>query len=369
MASATNAPRDNVTRALSRLAAAGDITRAHRGLYAHKGYTGPLLPDRMEPATGFGVIATSGLYKTEEGLLWVKTARDADKAKAAMEETFKAFMEPLKGLAKPVKPPRATDSDTLTEYVIADLHLGMYCWDEEVGDSYDIGIASDDCRAAIDRLVASTPNSEICLINQLGDFFHTDDGNATTLGTVVDSDSRHKKVCRAGVETIKYVVAKCLEKHKTVWIRNTPGNHDNHTSTILDIAIANFYENDPRVEVKDTAKLFWAYSFGKCLVGIGHGDRPPPKDLPKQLVHHYVMTGDYPDAEFYYCRHGHLHSSRSFEDMGIKCEGFRTIAPKDAWSTGKGFVAGREAVAIVLHKTFGEIERHTAGIARIHNDK
>lgn len=353
------------------MAADGAIRRAHRGLYAHKDYSGPLLPDYMEPPDGFAIKGTSTLYDSEgeERLKWVKTAQDAEQAKIAAQATLEAYMAPLKGLAKPTKPPRDFDKDLLTEIIIADLHLGMYAWSEETGgDDYDIGVASADCMAAVDRLISSVPKSETVLINQIGDFFHSDDGQSTTLGTVVDTDTRHKKVCRAGVETLKYVIARCLEKFPTVWVRNTPGNHDNHTSYILDVAIANFYENEPRVIVQDTAKLFWAYQHGKCLVGIGHGDRPPPKELPKQLVHQYIMSGDYPDAEFYYCRHGHLHSSRSFEDMGIKCEGFRTLAPKDAWTAGKGYIAGREMVAIVLHKEFGEIERHTAGIARVRNE-
>ena len=104
MASATGSSRDNVTRALSRLAAAGDITRAHRGLYAHKGYRGPLLPDHMEPPDGFAIKGTSTLYRDgEEVLRWVKDARDAERTEAAAKVAVQTLMEPLKGLAKPTK--------------------------------------------------------------------------------------------------------------------------------------------------------------------------------------------------------------------------------------------------------------------------
>jgi len=318
---------------------------------------------------GFITKGVSTLYDGDGTVKsrWVKDHLDRDKAKAAMEETLGAFMEPLRGRASTIKTPKVSESDTLSEYIIADLHLGAYVWDEDGEESYDTSIASADCKAAIDRLIASTPPSETCMINQIGDFFHADSQeNTTTAGTRVDTDTRYRRVVREGVKTLRYVVEACRKKHQIVRIRNTPGNHDTHTSAILDFALSAYYENDPRVIVEDDARPFWAYTFGENLVGIGHGHAPKPKDMPGLLAHDYAEK--WSAHKFKYCRHGHLHSERSFESMGVVCEGFRTICPKDAWHTAAGYRSGREAVAIVLHKDYGEIERHTAGIARIRND-
>lgn len=317
------------------------------------------------PPDGFKTSGVSTLYGSdgEVKARWVKDRLDADKATAVLEETLAAFMQPIRP-AKPKKAPTVSDSDTLTEYIIADLHLGAYIWDEDGEESYDTSIASADCKAAIDRLIASTPESETCMINQIGDFFHADSQeNTTTAGTRVDTDTRYRRVVREGVKTLRYVVEACRKKHNLVRVRNTPGNHDTHTSAILDFALSAYYENEPRVIVEDDARPFWAYTFGENLVGIGHGHAPKPKDMPGLLAHDYAR--DWSGHKFKYCRHGHLHSERSFESMGVVCEGFRTICPKDAWHTAAGYRSGREAVAIVLHKDYGEIERHTAGIARI----
>ena len=285
-----------------------------------------------------------------------------------MEEALSTFMEPLKGRYKPLKAPAKTSKDIITEYVLTDMHLGQYSWSEETGDDYDITIADETARSAVDRLVESAPSSERCLINQQGDLYHAD-GNVPLTPTgsnVLDTDTRHRKVMWVGVRLLNYTINRALQKHETVEIRNTGGNHDIHSSMVLDVAAKCYYENEPRVIVHDSPRAFWAYTFGENLVGIAHGHAPKPKELPKLLAHDYPR--EWADCAFRYCRHGHFHSQRSFEEMGVLCEGFRTLAPKDAWHAASGYRSGREAVAIVLDKDYGEIERHTAGIKRIQNE-
>ena len=55
--------------------------------------------------------------------------------------------------------------------------------------------------------------------------------------------------------------------------------------------------------------------------------------------------------------------------MNVIFESFRTLAPGDAWPIDSGYRAGREIQAIILHKDYGEVERHTAGIRRVRNEK
>jgi len=278
-----------------------------------------------------------------------------------MEETLSAFMEPLKGLAKPTKAPTKTSNELLTEYVLADLHAGMYAWAAEAGDDYDSNIASELACQATDRLVSASPNSANAVINNLGDFYHLDSSkNETAAGTRVDVDTRYRKVVNAGIRTLRHIVLSALKKHEHVRIRNTPGNHDTHSSLILDAAMTAYFENEPRVTVEDDPRAFWAYRFGSNLVGTSHGHAPKPKLLPG------LLACDYPkwwaECEFKYCRHGHLHHCTADEEMGVIVEGFRTLAAKDAWHAGMGYRSGRDMKSIVLHDQFGEVERHTASL-------
>lgn len=328
--------------------------------------------DTPAPPDGYRTKGVSTLYDADGNVRaqWVKNDLDREKQQALMEETLSAFMEPLKGLAKPTKAPTKTSKDIFTEYILTDLHLGQYSWAEETGDDWDIRIADETARAAIDRLVTSAPSSERCLINQMGDFFHAD-GNvpATPTGNnILDTDTRHRKVMWVGIDLLKYAIERALQKHKTVEIRNTAGNHDIHSSMPLDVACKCYFHNVPRVVVHDQPRTLWAYTFGANLVGIAHGHKLKIPELPGLLANDYASEWGNQKDQFRYVRHGHFHSKRSFESMNVIVEGFRSLAAKDAWHEASGYRSGREAVAIVLDKDYGEIERHTAGIKRIQNE-
>lgn len=319
---------------------------------------------QKETPDGYFVKGRSTLYGPDGEVKaeWVKTQIDQDAIKQALQETLKAFFDPLKGVAKPRKSPKTTEKDLMTEYILTDLHLGQYSWEEETGQDYDIDIASRSAMNAIDRLIDAAPNCPVGLLNQMGDFFHADSNTAATPTSShkLDVDTRHRKVVRHGVLLLKYAVERMLEKHSRVEIRNTPGNHDIHAAMVLDEALSAYFSKEPRVIVHDAPKPFWAYRFGSSLVGIAHGHAPKPNKLPG------LLAADYPEwwgqTKHKYCRHGHLHHKRGFTDMGVECEGFPTLAARDAWATGEGFRTGRKMVSIVLHREYGEWERHVRAI-------
>lgn len=310
------------------------------------------------------IYGTSTLYDSEGNVLleWEKRKADAEQIQAKIRETIAAFVEPLKGTAKPVKPPKSTLKDLKTEYILTDLHLGQYSWAAETGADYDLDKAVSLAGQALERLVEAAPASETCILNQMGDYYHADSNTPTTPrgGNVLDTDTRHRKVLRAGVQLQRYMVERLLEKHKKVEIRNTPGNHDIHSALVLDEVMVAVYEKEPRVIVHDSPFPFWAYRFGTSLVGIAHGHEPKPKTLPG------LLANDYPkwwgEAHYKFCRHGHLHNKQQFTEIGVECEGFPTLAALDAWGSGQGYRAPRYTVAIVLHKEHGEVERHRASV-------
>jgi transposase-like protein/metallophosphoesterase superfamily enzyme len=294
---------------------------------------------------------------------WEKFKAEDTNRQAVLEEVVSCFSEPLKGLHKPGKAPAKLSRDLKTEYVLADLHVGMYAWGQETGnDDYDTDKAVALATNIVRRLIESSPPSQSCILNQLGDFYHTDSNTPATpsSGNILDTDTRFRRVVRSGITLIRSCIEMMLEKHATVEIRNTPGNHDIHSSMILDEALKAYYHNDKRVIVHDSPKAFWAYRFGNSVIGIAHGHAPKPKKLPG------LLAADYPQwwAECAYkaCRHGHLHTTPCFEEMTVWTEGFQTLAAPDAWSISEGYRAGRGTQSIVLHIEDGEIERHTARV-------
>lgn len=316
---------------------------------------------------GFHVYAMSSLFDVDGQikLQWVKSRIDPQKQEEIIRETINGFVAKTKNIFKPSPAPKTLTSDLLTCYVIGDCHAGMYAWKEETGEDVDTDIIARDIITAADRLIQTSPKSDECLILQLGDFLHADSAAGVTpmSGNKLDVDTRLPRVIRIGIQTLRYYIESALKKHKIVRVRNVAGNHDPNIYIVLVESLKGYYHKEPRVIIEDSARPFWTYCFGKNLIGVTHGHAGPPTRLPGVLA---VDAQEFwSKTDFKYVHHGHIHTKRVFEDMGVIVESFRTLTGKDAWHQEQGYRSGREMVSIVYHKDYGEIERHVAGIKMV----
>lgn len=314
---------------------------------------------------------TSTLYGPDGAikLQWVKTQLDRGMAREAIEQFVAWLVQDAKGLSPIVKPPKFSDEDLLCVYPMGDPHFGMYAWAQETGDDFDIEIAERLTIGAIDRLVASAPPAHTCIIPELGDFFHADNKESKTpqSGHALDTDTRWAKVMQVGLRAMIHVIKRCLEKHQQVIVRIVAGNHDPHSSFALALALDAYFHNETRVKVDLHAAPFWYYRFGKCLIGVTHGDTIKPLQLPGIMA--YDKAEDWGKTEHRYWYTGHVHHEAVKEYPGCIHETFRTLAARDAWHSGKGYRAGRDMRCLVLHREYGEIERHRCDIAMIDGGK
>lgn len=345
---------------------AGNISRAAVSLGLPRQTLQSWLHKQEEAPDGYRIRGTSTLYDSngDVKLTWVKTREDAERQDQILRETVAAFVKDIKP-AKPVPVPKTKNDEICVAYCIGDAHIGLYSWGAETGADFDLTIAKQDLMSAADRLISATPPSDEAIIVQLGDFYHADDSTNTTprSGYRLDVDSRFPKVIRVGINTMRYMIDRALTKHKKVRVRNVAGNHDPHASVTLTEALIGYYSKEPRVIIEDSPRAFFTYRFGLNLVGITHGHTGKPERLPGILA--VDAQKDWGECEFKTIWHGHIHSKKVFEDMGVIVESFRTLAAKDAWHAEQGYRPGREMQAIVLHRDFGEIERHTTGIKQV----
>ena len=295
---------------------------------------------------------------------WVKSSLDS----AQLEEVIKNFVinlaEDIKGLSPLSPPPKLKETDTLTVIPMGDPHFGLYAWAQDAGSDFDLGIAEQLTCGAIDRLIASSPNTHTALLLNLGDMFHADNQkNITASGHQLDVDGRWAKVQQIGLRAIIYCLQRLLEKHEKVIFRINKGNHDGHSSYALALMISCFFHNQPRMEVDLSPAVSWYYPFGKVLIGSTHGDTIKGRDMMS------IMASDIPEewgrSKYRYWYVGHVHHRDLKEYAGGQVEYFRTLAARDAWHQGQGYRAGRDMCAIILHKEYGEIERHTCDIGMI----
>lgn len=313
------------------------------------------------------VQGTSTLYDRTGAITqqWVKTKLNDKAFEQVMTEFVQSLVQECKGLSPLIPKPKFTDDDLLAVYPMGDPHFGLYAWQEEAGESFDLNIAERLTNAAIDRLVTSAPTATTALLLDLGDSLHGDNESNQTShsGHSLDVDTRWSKIMQVALRSKIYCVARLLEKHQKVIVRVVRGNHDGHSSFSLALALDAYYHNNPRVQVELSPSKFWYFKFGKVLLGATHGDTCKMINLPG------VMAADKPkdwgDTEYRYWYQGHIHHEDRKEFPGVVVEAFRTLAARDAWHAGQGYRAGRDMRCIVHHKQYGETERHRVDIAEL----
>ena len=321
-----------------------------------------------QAAPGFAVKGVSTLYNAdgEQTAQWVKTSAERQRTEDLREAIVDAFTD-WKGKGRVPAGPRHADTEIMTTYPMGDPHVGLYSWGEQSGDDFDLKIAESNLCEAVNRLVSCSPKSEVGLILNLGDFFHADTSDNKTLrsGHALDVDTRWEKVLRVGVRAMMQCIESACRKHNKVIVKNLIGNHDDHTSQMLSIALGLFYEGNERVVIDQSPAKFWFHRFGNVLIGATHGDTCKPQALPGIMAHD--RAEDWGNTRHRYWYTGHIHNQNVMEFPGVIWESFRTLAAKDHWTASKGYRSGRDMYSIIHSKDFGEVERHRVDIAMLKN--
>ena len=314
----------------------------------------------------FVVSGTSTLYD-ENGmkLQWVKTKADEAQKFDMIREWIESLADGIKGMGPNPPAPKVSNADLLTVYPLGDPHFGMYAWAEETGDDFDAAIAEKLTCAAIDRLIESAPPSDTFILLPLGDLIHADSSTNRTpaSGATLDVDTRWSKVMKIALRAFIYAIKRGLEKHKRGIVRIVRGNHDPHASVAIALALDAYFHGNDRLTVDLSPADHWYYRFGKVLIGATHGDTTKERDLLGVMAADRAKEWGNTEYRYWYC--GHVHHSAKKEYPGVLVEYFRTLAAKDAWHAGQGYRSGRDAVCIVHHKDYGEIERHRCDIGML----
>lgn len=295
---------------------------------------------------------------------WIKT-RDESSVED-VEAALKTVFESYTGKGRKIKAPRSSNKDLLTTYALADHHLGLLAWKPETGANYDLKIASRFLKDTAASLVSQTPEAKTGILLNLGDFLHSDSNENRTRRSqnVLDVEGRYAKVLQIGVELLIEYIELLLTKHDEVEYEGIPGNHDPYATLALNIALAAFFDKNPRVKIGTSPSAFWHRRHGKVLLTATHGDMIKPEQMPGLVAAYWPQ--DWGETEFRYAYLGHLHNriKGGGEQFGLVYEVFQTLAAKDAWHYNSGYASGRSMTAITHHKDRGEISRNIVSIPR-----
>lgn len=296
---------------------------------------------------------------------WVKTTETREFPEEVIERILTTLPKKVKSIARIPKPKKAQDPELLAVYPLGDPHIGMLAWAAESGENFDLKIAQKLYLAGMADLIHRGPEAKHCLVLNLGDLVHFDnDSQHTTKGQHrLDVDGRSARVLETVMHIFFAIVEMALEKHERVTVDCVAGNHDQHTSIMVSIALRSHFRDNPRVNVLLDPKARHYHRFGQVLIGTTHGDKGRINELPMVMAEE--RAADWGSTKHRYWLHGHIHHVQRKEIGGCVIEAFRTLAPRDSWHTGQGYTAGRDTHRIVYHSKYGEISREVCNVDRL----
>lgn len=310
----------------------------------------------------FVIRGTSTLYDKDGQISqqWVKTRLDDSRA----EEGIKAAIEALAQdviRAKPVPLSRQikTNAALLNLYTLTDCHVGMRAWHPETGADWDLQIAEQTLVGAMQHLISASPDADVAIINQLGDFLHYDSLSAVTPlhQNVLDADGRYPKVVAVAVRILRTVIDLALMKHRRVVVLMAEGNHDMASSVWLRHIFSLLYENEPRVDVVDSPLPYYQYMHGETMIAFHHGHLAKNGSLPLLMAAQFPQVWGATTRR--YCHTGHRHHTEEKEHSGMTVIQHPTIAARDAYAARGGWIADRAMTSITYHAKHGQVSRNT----------
>jgi predicted phosphodiesterase len=270
-----------------------------------------------------------------------------------------------------VKRPRSTGEPFLGVLGLFDIHFGKLAWADETGDSYDLKIAEQVYRNAVDDLIAEAGgrNIERWLLPIGNDFFHIDNAhNTTAAGTPQDADGRYAKIIAAGEAAVVSAIESMRAKAPVdvIWV---PGNHDTTTSYHLARTMAAWFRqtNDVKVDYGPSPRKY--YHWHQTLIGLTHGNEEKHDILPS------LMSTERPHEWAASSCHewllGHMHRSRQWQTkpidtyQGTVIRVLPSLTGTDAWHYRKGYVGSKRASEIYFYGRDRGYAGHSVVNARI----
>lgn len=318
-------------------------------------------------SSGEVLKGSSTLYDSEGGvkLQWIKTDIEKQALMDNIKELVDSYVEELPKFKKKEYEVTHSSDDLMAVYPLGDPHVGMKAYKDEAGEDWDLKSSQEVFCGVFDRLVKTAPPCKTAVIVNLGDYFHRDNTAGVTERSkhVLDTDGNYLMMVDTGIKIMLQMINSALEHHEKVRVITIIGNHDDTGAMFLQAALKHMYEDEPRVDIDCTSSVFQYFSHGSSFFGVHHGHTCKADKLP------LVMATDRPqewgNADHRYWLTGHIHHDTRKEYSGCTVESFRTLAAKDNYAYSGGYRAGQDSKALVIHKDYGEVERHTINITQV----
>lgn len=256
----------------------------------------------------------------------------------------------------------------LLEIACPDLHLGKHSWKDETGEDYDIKIACERFENAINDLLSKTPLDIVDrILFPIGnDMIQIDSRKGTTTaGTIVDSDSRFRKM----LVVAKNLLVKTIDKLSTIApvdVIVVSGNHDYDTMFSLGMVLEAFYHNSDNVFINNEPKQRKYYKYFNTGIQLTHGNEEKHNELG--LIFATEQPELWASVKYRECQLGHYHKNKKLNFVSVdEYPGFQiviipSLSASDFWHNSKGYMSLKQAKAFLYDKERGKIAEFTYNI-------
>jgi hypothetical protein len=135
------------------------------------------------------------------------------------------------------------------------------------------------------------------------------------------------------------------------------GNHDEILCHSLQMILQSHFRYDTRVTIDGTHTVRKYQAWGKCLLGLTHGDKAK-KFLPSLMARE--ASDRWSQSTLREWHRGHLHYRKDVDTLeGVLIRQHPALCPPDAWHAGEGFISPRGMDAIIYHKAGAVVATHS----------
>lgn len=352
-------------QAADKLGTTRDAVRHHLNAVKNKAARRGYSPnhDWKNPVPDGHKIKGVSTFYDEAGLpvrQWVKSQTDEQRQFEILIERMESAVENLPKF-KPTPAPKTYDDNLLSLLTITDFHLGMYAYEAETGDDWNVKLARDVFLNSINDMINSAPKAGTGFLCQLGDFLHWDGILSVTpqSGHILDADTRYGKLVELSMSVMAEAVKMMLKKFNEVVVVSAEGNHDISGSIWLRKHIKRLFADEKRLTVIDNEFPYYAYLHGETMLAFHHGHKVKLAQLHKLFASEPRFREMWGKANYTYIHTGHYHHERLIEDGGAIAEMHPTLSGRDAYAARGGWVSRRGAKVITYDKRAGEVARAT----------
>ena len=316
--------------------------------------------DLTHPVASTQFLKGASTLYDEEGnvkLQWIKSHARAEEIYQSLEAIAQELSESITPIPQTSFPAAPQYNDLLNMHVLTDYHLGMFAWEATSGNDWDTATSEQFLLAWFKYTIEHSPDADVGLLLNLGDFFHTDSIKPATptSGHLLDVDVPYAYLVRTGIRLMKEVIKLMTAKYNKVVIYNIAGNHDESSTIWFRELLASYYSEHSNIYVETSPDLYQAYKHGDTSLFFHHGHKKKITNIQETLIARFRDI--FGSTTKSYAHIGHYHHMEVKESATMTVEQHRTMAAKDAYSANGGYMSDRSAYCITYHKKHGEVSR------------